>query len=171
MQIVRRIKEECCHVALDYDSHIEECKSSAVHDKEYTLPNLEKIVIPGLVRAKGPELLFKPHLNGKACESMPDLVWSSIQDCEIEVRPDLTKNIIMSGGSTMFEGIPDRLHQEIKQRAPAGSDVRVTAANDRKFAVWKGASTLANLETFSPNWVTREEYEEYGSAIVLRKCA
>ena len=80
------------------------------------------------------------------------------------------KNIIVSGGSTMYEGLADRLKNELVTRAPSGAEVRVIAAADRKFAVWKGGSTLASLSTFGANWVTQEDYAEHGAAVIHRKC-
>jgi actin-related protein len=53
------------------------------------------------------------------------------------------KNIILSGGSSMYEGLPERLKKEITNLAPAGAEIRVIAPADRKNAVWIGASTLA----------------------------
>lgn len=76
----------------------------------------------------------------------------------------------MSGGSTMFEGVPDRLKKEIEAQAPAGSEIRVVASADRKYAVWKGGSTLCSLATFEGQWVTKDEYEEHGVAVIHRKC-
>jgi len=74
------------------------------------------------------------------------------------VRKELLKNIILSGGSTMYEGMPDRLKEEINQKAPTGAEIRVIASADRKYAVWKGGSTLASLSTFASSWVTAEDY-------------
>lgn len=68
-----------------------------------------------------PELLFDPTQNGETCKSMPDLAWASVQSSDIDVRHDLLKNVIMSGGSTMYEGIADRLKTELVNRAPSGA--------------------------------------------------
>lgn len=118
-----------------------------------------------------PELLFDPSLNGLSCFSLQNLAWSSVQKADIDVRKELCKNIIMSGGSTMYEGIPDRLKSELVNLAPAGAEIRIVASADRKYAVWKGGSTLASLSTFHSSWVTAEDYAEHGAAIVHRKCA
>jgi len=80
------------------------------------------------------------------------------------------KNIILSGGNTLYEGLPERLKSEIISLAPAGAEVRVIASADRKNAVWKGASTLASLSTFTTSWVSAEDYQEHGAAVVHRKC-
>ena len=74
------------------------------------------------------------------------------------MRKDLCKNIIMSGGTTMYDGIADRLKEEIIAQLPAGAEVRIVASADRKYAVWKGASTLASLSTFESSWITADDY-------------
>jgi actin-related protein len=66
----------------------------------------------------------------------------------------------------MYEGLPDRLKSEIVALAPPGYEIRVIASADRKYAVWKGASTLASLSTFASSWVSTEDYQEYGAAII-----
>ena len=58
----------------------------------------------------------------------------------------------------MYEGLPERLKKEIIALLPAGAHVDVIASADRKYAVWKGAATLASLSTFSTSWVTAEDY-------------
>ena len=70
----------------------------------------------------------------------------------------------------MYEGLPDRLKNEIVALAPAGAEIRVIASADRKYAVWKGCSTLASHSTFASSWVTAEDYQEHGAAVIHRKC-
>ncbi|KAG7269798.1 hypothetical protein CRUP_001878 [Coryphaenoides rupestris] len=53
----------------------------------------------------------------------------------------------------------------------AGARVRVSSPAGRDSSVWRGGAALAGLS--SPAgcpWISREEYEEYGPQIVLRKC-
>lgn len=134
------------------------------------MPDKTLITIPATVRMTCPEFLFQPPLNGKSCLSIQKLTWKSIQSSDVDVRKDLCKNIILSGGTTMYTGLPDRLKNEITALAPAGAEIRVIAAADRKYAVWKGASTLASLSTFASSWVSAEDYQENGAAVVHRKC-
>jgi len=122
------------------------------------------------VRITAPELLFTPSLNGKSCKAMHSLTWESIQNSDMDIRKDLLKNVILSGGTTMYEGLSDRLKDELVTLAPAGSDVKIIAGMDRKFAVWKGASTFASLSTFGASWITKADYSEHGAQIVHRKC-
>jgi len=171
IQIVRDIKEKHAYVAQNFAEEKEAALKSAEHDIQYTLPDKRVMLLPATVRMGCPELLFDPTLDGLSCLSLPDLAWSSVQKADIDVRKELCKNIIMSGGSTMYEGIADRLKQELVNRAPAGAEIRIVASADRKYAVWKGGSTLASLSTFHSSWVTQEDYNEHGAAVIHRRCA
>jgi actin-related protein len=134
------------------------------------MPDKRVITVAAHVRMSGPELLFKPHLNGKSCASIHQLAWNSVSASDVDVRKELCKNIILSGGTTMYEGIVDRLKNEIVTLAPSGAEIRIIATPDRKYAVWKGGSTLASLSTFASSWVTAEDYQEHGAQIIHRKC-
>lgn len=113
------------------------------------MPDKRIVNIAGTVRIQCPELLFKPELKYFRCKSLQESTWASIQSSDIDVRRDLCKNIILSGGSSMYEGLPERLKNEITNLAPSGAEIRVIASADRKNAVWMGASILASLSTFA----------------------
>ena len=174
LQVVRKIKEELCFVATDraqYDKFAEEAATSSSHDKNYVLPDQSILIVKGIVRFKGPELLFQPALDGMTCDSLQKLAYDSIQASDLDVRKELAKNVILSGGTTMFEGLSERIHNELSGMLPAATEVRVIADASRKYAVWRGASTLTSLSSFASQWVTKEEYEELGGAILHRKCS
>ena len=170
LEIVKAIKEALCFVAQDYDAEHAAAASSSELDQAYTLPDRSQITVKGTVRMQVPELVFKPELNGKSCDSIQALAWKSVSNSDVDVRRDLLKNVILSGGTTMYEGISDRLKTELTNLAPPGSEIRIVATPDRKYAVWKGASTLASLSTFASSWVTKEDYEEHGAPVIHRKC-
>jgi len=87
-------------------------------EKHYELPD-GKIITIGSERFRCPEYLFKPlEMNGRELDSIQELTYKSIQECDVDVRRDLYQNIILSGGTTMFEGIGERLLSEIESRAP-----------------------------------------------------
>lgn len=88
----------------------------------------------------------------------------------MDIRKELCENIVMSGGTTMFEGLKERLEKELSELVPKSVKCRVLAPPERKYSVWIGGSILASLSTFEPNWITKEEYEEHGVAIVKSKC-
>jgi actin len=87
---------------------------------------------------------------------------------DVEQRQDLYNNIVLAGGTTMLPGMQERLQKELillgKHQA------RVLAPLDRNVSSWSGGSILASLSTFQPMWISKEEYEEEGPAVVHRKC-
>jgi actin len=106
-EIVKDMKEKLCYVAQDYEAE-KESKSSEL-DKTYTMPDHGVVKVPNSVRIGCPELLFNPEMHGLTCKSMPDLAYASIINSDTDVRCSLAKNVIISGGSTMYEGLADRL--------------------------------------------------------------
>jgi len=174
MDSIRDIKEKLCYVCAtqeEYDEQSQSALSSSSLDENYTLPDKEVLVVKGFVRITAPELLFQPALQGKSCESMHGIAYKSINESDMDVRKELAKNMILSGGTTMFEGLETRLKNEVTAKLPAGSDVRTVADPGRKYSVWRGASTLTSLSSFAAQWVSASEYEELGHAIVHRKCS
>jgi actin len=118
LEIVRDIKEKLCFVALDYNTALKDSQNSSQYEKNYEMPD-GKIITIGNERFRCPEYLFKPlEMNGQELPSIVDLTQDSIQKCDVDVRRDLYQNIILSGGTTMYEGIGERLLQEIENRAP-----------------------------------------------------
>lgn len=43
------------------------------------------------------------------------MLFNTIQSADIDIRADLYKHIVLSGGSTMYPGLPSRLEKEMKQ--------------------------------------------------------
>uniref|UniRef100_A0A674F5T6 Actin alpha 1, skeletal muscle n=1 Tax=Salmo trutta TaxID=8032 RepID=A0A674F5T6_SALTR len=90
--------------------------------------------------------------------------------CDIDIRKDLYANNVLSGGTTMYPGIADRMQKEITALAPSTMKIKIIAPPERKYSVWIGGSILASLSTFQAMWITKQEYDEAGPSIVHRKC-
>ena len=91
--------------------------------------------------------------------------------CDVDIiRKDLYQNIVCSGGSTMYEGISERLTKEMVALAPPTMKIKIIAPPERKYSVWIGGSILSALGTFQSMWITKAEYDDAGPAIVHRKC-
>ena len=123
-------------------------------------------------RFAAPEAIFRPDLikEGDETPGVHELAYKSITECDLDVRTDLYKNIICSGGTTLYEGFPERLSKELDAKCPQSGVVNVIAPADRYYSVWTGGSTLCSLATFESQWITKDEYEENGAEIVHRKC-
>jgi actin len=94
-----------------------------------------QIITIGNERFRCPEVLFKPNLVGLETDGIHKMTYDSIVKCDVDIRKDLYSNIVLAGGSTMFEGIEHRMEKEMKAVAPATMKIRVIAAADRKYSV------------------------------------
>ena len=113
--------------------------------------------------------------------------FNTIVGCDVDIRHALYKNVIISGGTTMFPGFADRMSMELRALAPNNAgvtlnlvafspgcskhrmfQVHIVARPDRKYYVWIGGSILASLSVSQNLWCTQQEYDESGSTIIHR---
>lgn len=165
LEIARCIKEKLCYVSLDYDNELANNKEEV----DYVMPD-EQILKVGSQRFRAPEILFQPKLNGLESAGVHRSIYDSIQKCDIDIRKELYGSIVLSGGTTCYENIAERIQNEVGKLAPAAITVKVVAPAERKYSVWIGGSILSSLSTFQSLWVTKEEYQETGVDIVHRRC-
>ena len=124
------------------------------------------IITVGSERFHCPEVLFNPSIIGKEASGILDTTFLSIMKCEVDIRKDLYSNIVLSGGTTMFTGIGERMTKEITALAPSTMKIKVVAPPERKYSVWIGGSILSSLSTFQQRWISKGEYDESGPTIV-----
>ena len=59
--------------------------------------------------------MFQPHLVDVEQPGMAEMLFNTVQAAPVDVRADLYKHIVLSGGSSMYPGLPSRLEKEMKQ--------------------------------------------------------
>jgi actin-related protein len=164
--VVSDIKEKLCFVSLDFEKEMNEN-----FEKTYELPDGNLIKL-GNELIKCPESLFQPTLIGSELKGVHQSLYESILKNDIDIRGDFYSNIVLSGGSTLFKGFPERITEEISKLAPISMKVKVVAPPERKFSTWIGGSIFSELKTneFMGKWISKNDYEEFGNSIVHKKC-
>merc|ERR1712037_554814 len=103
-----------------------------------------------------------PAFLGMESAGIHETTYNSIMKCDVDIRKDLYANTVLSGGTTMYPGIADRMQKEITALAPSTMKIKIIAPPERKYSVWIGGSILASLSTFQAMWIAKNEYDEAG---------
>ena len=191
-EIARIIKENYCYLAPDiikehkkFDEKIKDpetgkWKQSKKFKKvSLTSPYSGKRIKCdlGYESFMGPEVFFHPEfVNQDYRESLDEIVDVSIVKSPLDWRALLYKNIVLSGGSTLFKNFDRRLEQDVRRRVNEryeglgikdnAPEVNVSQNMVQQAAVWFGGSMLAHRkDNFNRIVSTREQYEEYGPSI------
>lgn len=168
-EVVRQIKEKECYLALNpaKEENVEHDKGSP-HAHLYRLPDGNTISL-GNERFRAPEILFQPSQVGLEYPGIHELLAYSISRADLDLRQTLFSQIVLSGGSTMFEKFGERLLNDLKKLAPKDIKIRISAPPERKMSTWIGGSILASLATFKKMWISKEEFDEEGFAVLHKK--
>eukprot|EP00003_Mantamonas_plastica_P000003 TRINITY_DN0_c0_g1_i2.p2 TRINITY_DN0_c0_g1~~TRINITY_DN0_c0_g1_i2.p2 ORF type:complete len:307 (-),score=93.40 TRINITY_DN0_c0_g1_i2:1262-2131(-) len=187
LETAKRVKETFCYTCPDivkeftkYDSNPEKWikQYSSVNKKL----NREWTCDVGYERFLGPEMFFNPEIfSSDFLTPLPEVIDQTVQSCPIDVRRGLYKNIVLSGGSTMFKDFGKRLQRDIKRTVDhrirvseelsggrikaVALDVNVISHHMQRFAVWFGGSMLASTAEFYKVCHTKAAYDEWGPSI------
>lgn len=108
----------------------------------------------------------------EAHTTITGLVKASLNQVDVDIRPFLLGNVVVTGAASLIRGLPDRIQQELTKQYPS-TRVRIQASGmpvERKFGSWIGGSIVASLGTFHQMWISKKEYEEHGATIVDKRC-
>jgi len=166
---IRQMKEKLCYVSCNEDLDKKLALQTVTLVKSHTLPDGRPVKM-NQERYEAPEALFQPSLIGIEAPGIAVEVFNCIQDADIDVRPELYKAIVLSGGTSMFPGLSMRLQKEIKamyiSRILQGDTsrqmkfpIRVVDLPRRKHMVFAGGAVLADIMKDNDAWwVTRSQY-------------
>lgn len=165
-RLSKQIKEKLAYVCLDplrelkvYDNSGAQFRKVAWTDPTTNTTTDCEI---GYERFLGPEVFFQPSLaSATVTQSLPVILHDSVMASPIDCRKRLFSNIVLSGGSTLFPNFSTRLQHEVQSLGSAGVAVRSDLEKQR-YAVWHGASVLAQTPQFKATLFTKAQYEEIG---------
>ena len=179
-ETVRQIKEKLCYVANDIAAERQLAQDTTCQMEAFTLPD-GRVIKVGRERFEAPEALFNPSLIDCEKPGMADMVFEMIQDADMDTRSEYYKHIVLSGGSSMYPGLPTRLEKDLRDRYQRDVlkgnaermkkfKIKIEDPPRRKHMVFLGGSVLADImkdrEEF---WMTKREYDEQGLRVVLKK--
>jgi len=193
LEVAKRTKEMHCYVCPDIVKEFGKYdKNPDKYIRHYTGVSKTGTRKPftcdvGYERFLGPEMFFNPEMfSADFTTPLPEVVDSAIINCPVDVRRGLYKNIVLSGGSTMFKDFDRRLNKSIKKkvdkrmtenrerlaalghinlRPPQPIDVNVVSHHMQRFAVWFGGSMLSSTAEFFRVCHTKAQYDEEGPRI------
>jgi len=187
MEVAKRVKETYSYVCPDLVKEFVKYDQEPVKwIKEYkavqSVTKKEWACDVGYERFLGPEIFFNPEIfSSDFLTPLPKVVDDTIQTCPIDCRRGLYKNIVLSGGSTMFKDFGKRLQRDIKravdyrikrsEELSGGKikavplDVNVISHHMQRYAVWFGGSMLASTPEFYTVCHTKQQYDEVGPSI------
>jgi len=178
-ETVRQIKEKLCYVGYDMGLEKKLAQETTVLVEQYTLPD-GRVIRVGGERFEAPEVLFEPHLIDVEGGGMADQLFDCINKADVDTRPEFYNHIVLSGGSTMYPGLPSRLEKEIRRLyfekvlkgkgSMAKFKCRIEDPPRRKHMVFLGGSVLAEIMKDKDHfWMNKTEWHEIGEQ-VLKKC-
>lgn len=187
LEVARQTKEQFCYVCPDLAKEFSKYDSGAREQIEKfskfnSKTNSTWTMDVGYERFLGPEIFFNPEIfSSDFTTPLPDVVDLTIQQSPIDTRRNLYKNIVLSGGSTMFKNFGKRLERDVKRIVdarieaaaarskggvkPQPIDVNVISHPMQRYAVWFGGSMLAATPEFYRVCHTKAEYDEIGPSI------
>ncbi|KAK0072944.1 hypothetical protein PV325_010498, partial [Microctonus aethiopoides] len=124
LETAKAIKEKYCYICPDIAKEFAKYDSDPTRIKQYTgmnsITQQSFCVDVGYERFLGPEVFFHPEFaNPDFTTPLGEIVDNVIQNCPIDVRRPLYKNIVLSGGSTMFKDFGRRLQRDVKRTVDA----------------------------------------------------
>lgn len=168
IKLVNDIKENLCYLEPGKRTEYSNVKKSLNRKLiPYYLPDGNFISI-GEERILAPEILFNPEYIGKEYLSFTDMIISSINKIDIELRKKAYESIWLSGGNTAIKDLNEKLIEELKNKF--GKTLFINILENEKinpqYRCWVGGNIISTLEIFKKMWITKNEWNENGNEIL-----
>jgi actin-related protein len=169
-RMVKEIKEKFCYVSCDIDVDLNNSYRNNDVNRNYETPDGNIISVRD-ERFRCPECLFNTREIGIRESGIHETINKSVMRCEENIRKDMYNNIVLCGGNTMFQGIDQRLNNELNDLLPqtANFNINIIAPPNRNFISFIGASILASYSQFQQICVTKSQFHEEGENPIHRK--
>lgn len=181
LNVAQRVKERYCYVSKSMDEEFntyddDPATHFKVHREIHRKTGQQYHFDVGYEQFLGPEVFFSPDiLSTTHTRALPQVVDDVIQSCPIDVRKGLYKNIVLSGGTTMFRNFHSRLQRDMRQLVKdrlgerAGKmEVNVVSHERQRYAVWYGGSVVGSSPQFNQIAISKAQYDEEGPSICRR---
>mmetsp|Transcript_66112 Transcript_66112/g.183051 ORF Transcript_66112/g.183051 Transcript_66112/m.183051 type:complete len:399 (+) Transcript_66112:91-1287(+) len=163
------VKERLCYVAQHFRAELRAATEDLAQEQSYALPDGSAVIAAGSELFRCPEALFQPALVGREAPGVHEMALQAITGCDVDVQRSLSSNIVLSGGTMMFRGMRERVLKELAALLPPTAPTRVSLPPEPRHAAFIGGSILASLGDFQRNWISRQDYEEFGTSIIHTK--
>jgi len=174
-ETVRMIKEKFCYVGYDLALENQLANDTTVLMAKYKLPD-GRVIRIGRERYMASECLFTPSLIDSESLGMGEALFKCINAADVDLRQPFYDHIVLSGGTTMYPGLPSRLEKDLRElyktklKTEKPLKCRIEDPPRRKHMVFLGGAVLAEIMKDKDSfWVTKEEYKEKGVDFCLNK--
>eukprot|EP00758_Cryptobia_borreli_P004419 Tbor_TRINITY_DN4361_c0_g2::TRINITY_DN4361_c0_g2_i1::g.7780::m.7780/K18584/ACTR3, ARP3; actin-related protein 3 len=188
--VAQRVKEKYCYICSDMAKEFNKYDSSLPtyitrHEETNRRINKKYQFDIGYEKFLGPEIFFHPEIfSSDWTTPLPEVIDEVIWSCPIDARRPLYRNIVLSGGTTMFDKFDRRLQKDLsaivntrakkysKMLESKGGEVReikyecnVVSHERQRYAVWYGGSVVGDSPEYANAAHTKAQYEEFGPYI------
>ncbi|MGH0173649.1 UNVERIFIED_CONTAM: hypothetical protein FKN15_065740 [Acipenser sinensis] len=151
LSLSHQVKEDVCYVSQDFYKDMEIAKLKGEDNtvmRDYVLPDFstikkgfckpreemnfsgkyktgEQILRLSNERFAVPETVFHPSDIGIQEMGIPEAIVNSVQNLPDEMQPHFFKNIVLTGGNTLFPGFRDRVFKDVRSLTPTDYEVSV----------------------------------------------
>jgi actin-related protein 3 len=180
LQVAQRVKEKHCYISRDISDEFfafdQDPSRFVMHKERNRKTGQEYSFKVGYEAFLGPEIFFSPEIFSTThTKPLPEVVDEVIQACPIDTRKRLYNNIVLSGGTTMFQKFDSRLQRDLREivRTRLGENagkvpVNVVSHERQRYAVWYGGSMVGSGPQFQQAAITKQQYDEEGPSVCRR---